>query len=147
MGDTRQLRARVDVDERDIAKLRLSAPSIIRVPAFAGRDFTGKIVEIGDAWEERTFAATTRSNAMTRRYSRLSCYWIPLGTLSLDSRPWDTSLRNHDGWDSLPFCRARLSVVSRCRRRFSSRLNSLNHDSGLSCVVAECAGFGSAGVK
>ncbi len=48
MGDTRQLRARIDVDERDIAKLRLGAASIIRVPAFPGRDFTGKIVEIGE---------------------------------------------------------------------------------------------------
>ncbi len=48
MGDTRQLRARVDVDERDIAKLKLGARGIIRVPAYPGRDFTGKVVEIGE---------------------------------------------------------------------------------------------------
>ena len=47
MGDTRQLRARIDVDERDIGRLSANATSIVRVPAFPGRDFHGKVVEIG----------------------------------------------------------------------------------------------------
>jgi multidrug resistance efflux pump len=47
MGDTRQLRARVDVDERDIGRLRPDAAAIVRVPAFPGEDFRGKVVEIG----------------------------------------------------------------------------------------------------
>jgi len=47
MGDTRTLRVRMDVDERDIAKVVLGAKAMIRVPAHPGRDFTGQVVEIG----------------------------------------------------------------------------------------------------
>jgi len=47
LGDTQHLRVRTDVDERDIAQVRLGAPAILRVPAYPGRDLRGKVVEIG----------------------------------------------------------------------------------------------------
>jgi len=47
MGDTRVLHIRVDVDERDIARVRTGATAIVRVPALPGRDLAGKVVEIG----------------------------------------------------------------------------------------------------
>lgn len=47
IGDTRQLKARVDVDERDIVRVATGAAAIVRAPAYPGRDFKAKVVEIG----------------------------------------------------------------------------------------------------
>lgn len=47
MGDTRELRARIDVDERDIGQVALGRSAVLRVPALPSLDFTGKVVEIG----------------------------------------------------------------------------------------------------
>jgi HlyD family secretion protein len=47
VGDTTALHVRVDVDERDIANVRLGAKAIVRVPALPGRDLPGTVVEIG----------------------------------------------------------------------------------------------------
>jgi multidrug resistance efflux pump len=47
MGDTRQLRVRVDVDERDIARIAMGASGIITADAFGDRQFHGHVVEIG----------------------------------------------------------------------------------------------------
>ncbi|MBX7195904.1 MAG: efflux RND transporter periplasmic adaptor subunit, partial [Sandaracinaceae bacterium] len=47
LGDTSALRARVDVDERDIARVSLGAEALVRVDAFPGRDFRGRVVEVG----------------------------------------------------------------------------------------------------
>lgn len=49
LGDFRSLRVRVDVDERDVAKLRLGQPAWVRAEAYGERKFTGKVVEIGQA--------------------------------------------------------------------------------------------------
>jgi len=49
VGDFRVLRVRVDVDERDVAKLRLGQPAWVRADAFGDRKFTGKVVVIGQA--------------------------------------------------------------------------------------------------
>jgi multidrug efflux pump subunit AcrA (membrane-fusion protein) len=38
---------RVDVDERDIARVKLGAPGYVTLSAFPGRRFSGKVVEIG----------------------------------------------------------------------------------------------------
>jgi HlyD family secretion protein len=46
LGDTRALRARVDVDERDIGLLLVGQSAIVRAPAFPGEDFRGKVVEV-----------------------------------------------------------------------------------------------------
>lgn len=47
MGDTSKLRVRMDVDERDIAKVTLGAQAWVLVDAFHGRKFGGKVSEIG----------------------------------------------------------------------------------------------------
>ena len=47
LGDTSQLRARIDVDERDIARVGVGNEALVRVDAFPGRDFHGRVIEIG----------------------------------------------------------------------------------------------------
>ncbi len=47
MGETRAFRVRVDVDERDVAKVKLGAPCYVALSAYPGRRFGGKVVEIG----------------------------------------------------------------------------------------------------
>ena len=47
LGDTRKLRVRVDVDERDIGKLAVGASAFAIADAFTGEKFYGKVVEIG----------------------------------------------------------------------------------------------------
>jgi HlyD family secretion protein len=47
MGDTRELRVRVDVDERDVGKLRLGAPAFVTADGFKGERFVGTVSEIG----------------------------------------------------------------------------------------------------
>ncbi len=47
MGDTRKLRVRIDVDERDIAKIKLGAPAFATLNAYSGRRVSGRVVDIG----------------------------------------------------------------------------------------------------
>jgi HlyD family secretion protein len=47
LGDTRRLRVRMDVDEREIARVALGANAFATSTAFPGRRFHGKVVEIG----------------------------------------------------------------------------------------------------
>lgn len=47
VGDTSQLRARMDVDERDIGQVAIGARVIVRANAFPGVDFAGKVIELG----------------------------------------------------------------------------------------------------
>jgi len=47
VGDTRQLTARIDVDERDIARVALGATALVRASAFPGTDFGAKVIELG----------------------------------------------------------------------------------------------------
>lgn len=47
LGDTTRLRARLDVDERDIGRIAVGAKTIVRASAFPGTDYPGTIVEIG----------------------------------------------------------------------------------------------------
>ena len=47
LGDTRQLRVRMDVDERDIGKLHLGSAAFVTADAFPGLKFPGRVVEIG----------------------------------------------------------------------------------------------------
>ena len=48
LGDTRTLKARIDVDERDVAKINPGAPAYVTLSAYPGRHFEAKIVEIGE---------------------------------------------------------------------------------------------------
>lgn len=47
MGDTSRLRVRMDVDERDVGKLKVGAPAYATLNAFPGQKFPGKVAEIG----------------------------------------------------------------------------------------------------
>lgn len=47
MGDTQHLKVRMDVDERDIAKITVGKDVVVRANAFPGIDFTGTVVELG----------------------------------------------------------------------------------------------------
>ncbi|WP_428265669.1 HlyD family secretion protein [Haliangium sp.] len=47
LGDTRTLRVRVDVDERDLAALALGAEAHVTARAHPARHFSGRVVEIG----------------------------------------------------------------------------------------------------
>ena len=47
LGDTSRLRARMDVDERDIGKVRLGQAAYAVADAFPGARFRGKVAEIG----------------------------------------------------------------------------------------------------
>lgn len=47
MGDTSSLRVRAEIDETDIAKVRLGQAAYVRADAFGDRRFPGKVVEIG----------------------------------------------------------------------------------------------------
>jgi len=47
MGDTRTLRVRMDVDERDVAKVANGAAAYVTADAFGAEKFTGKVVEVG----------------------------------------------------------------------------------------------------
>jgi len=47
VGDTSQLHVRMDVDERDVGRVRMGAPAFVTAEAFAGKRFEGKVIEIG----------------------------------------------------------------------------------------------------
>lgn len=47
LGDTRTLRVRMDVDERDVAKVAVGDAATLRVSALPGQTFTGTVVELG----------------------------------------------------------------------------------------------------
>jgi len=46
LGDLRAIRVRIDVDERDVARVKIGAAGFVTLSAFPGRRFTGRVVEI-----------------------------------------------------------------------------------------------------
>jgi HlyD family secretion protein len=46
MGDTRTLRVRMDVDERDVARVKVGATAYVTADAFGAKRFPGKVVEV-----------------------------------------------------------------------------------------------------
>jgi HlyD family secretion protein len=54
VGDTSRLRVRMDVDERDVARLGQGASAYVTAPAFGERRFTGELVEISQRMGRRT---------------------------------------------------------------------------------------------
>jgi HlyD family secretion protein len=46
-GDTSRLRVRVDIDERDVAKVKLGASGFVATTAYPGRKFPGRVVIVG----------------------------------------------------------------------------------------------------
>lgn len=49
LGDTSRLRVRVDVDETDVARLRVGQQAWVTADAYQDRKFPGKVVQIGQA--------------------------------------------------------------------------------------------------
>lgn len=49
IGDTSRLRVRVDVDETDVARLRLGQTAYVTAGAYGSRRFTGRVVQIGQS--------------------------------------------------------------------------------------------------
>src|SRR5439155_18611069 len=47
LGDTSKLRARMDVDERDIGRVQVGSAAFVIADAFPGSKFPGKVSEIG----------------------------------------------------------------------------------------------------
>lgn len=47
LGDCSRLRVRVDVDENDVARLRVGQPAWVRADAYGDRKFRGKVMRIG----------------------------------------------------------------------------------------------------
>jgi multidrug resistance efflux pump len=47
LGDTTSLRARIDVDERELGRVRVGATARLRVSAWPGVDFAGRVVALG----------------------------------------------------------------------------------------------------
>ncbi len=47
LGDTSRLRVRVDVDEVDVAKIRLGQVAVIRAAAYGTQEFHGRVARIG----------------------------------------------------------------------------------------------------
>ncbi len=48
LGDTSELRVRVDIDERNVAKLSLGMRGFVTLSAFGSRKFSGKVIAIGE---------------------------------------------------------------------------------------------------
>mgnify|MGYP001191749091 CR=1 FL=1 len=49
IGDTSALRVLAEFEERDISKIRVGQEAVVRSDAFPGKDFSGKIAEIGNS--------------------------------------------------------------------------------------------------
>lgn len=47
LGDTSELHIRMDVDERDVAHVRMGSNVVVRAIAFPGREFRGRVIEVG----------------------------------------------------------------------------------------------------
>jgi HlyD family secretion protein len=47
LGDTSEMKARIDVDEREIARLGVGARAKVRVPALPGRELEGRVETLG----------------------------------------------------------------------------------------------------
>lgn len=48
VGDTSELRVRIDIDERNVGKVSLGMPGFVTLSAFGERKFAGKVVAIGE---------------------------------------------------------------------------------------------------
>ena len=49
IGDTSALRVRTEVDERDIGKVNIGQSAVVKVEAFPGKEFPGKVATIASA--------------------------------------------------------------------------------------------------
>jgi ABC exporter DevB family membrane fusion protein len=66
LGDLRELRVRVDVDETDVAKLREGMPAYVKAEAYGDRQFRGRVLRIGQALGRKN----VRTDEPTERVDR-----------------------------------------------------------------------------
>lgn len=66
LGDTSRLRVRADVDESDIAKIRLGQPARVKADAFHDQFFTGHVVKISQSLGKKN----VRSDRAAERFDR-----------------------------------------------------------------------------
>jgi HlyD family secretion protein len=48
LGDLSALRVRAEVEERDIAKMRIGQRVVVRAPAYSGQEFEGKVTRVAE---------------------------------------------------------------------------------------------------
>ena len=53
IADLAEIMAEVDVDETEIVNVRLGQQAVLRVDALPGREYTGKVVEVGSSGYNR----------------------------------------------------------------------------------------------
>jgi HlyD family secretion protein len=70
LGDTRALRVRMDVDERDVARVALGDAATLRVSACPAATSPARSSSWAAAWAARTCAPTIPPSATTPRSSR-----------------------------------------------------------------------------
>ena len=72
MGDTQRLRVRMDVDERDVARVRPGAAAYVMADAFGEERFTGRVAEIGRRFGRkniRTDDPVDRNDTKGKKYA------------------------------------------------------------------------------
>ncbi|MFK8004657.1 MAG: HlyD family secretion protein [Polyangiales bacterium] len=64
LGDTSEMRARLDLDERDVGKVAVGALVVLSIDGQAQRQFEGRVVELGKRMRARNGAATVDRDDM-----------------------------------------------------------------------------------
>ncbi len=98
-----------EIFERDIAKLKLGQEVRVRVPAYPGEDFHGKVSYIGDVLKEETRTVTVRTEVPNRN-GKLKPGMFADMTIFLDHRAEVLAVPERavldDGKDKIVFIRA-----------------------------------------
>ena len=68
IGDTRQLRVRVDIDETDVAKVEVGQKAYIKADAFGDEQFWGHVVEVGELLGPKTARTDEPSERVDRKF-------------------------------------------------------------------------------
>jgi hypothetical protein len=72
LGDTSRMTVRMDVDERDVGRVVLGAPVVVRASAYPGVDFAGRVVEVGRRMGRKNGRADAPLGLMSGQ--RTTCY-------------------------------------------------------------------------
>jgi len=62
MGDMSSLRVRAELDQRDIDKIKVGQPAVVRSDAFRGRDVAGKVASIAPLVESSRSSSVSQRN-------------------------------------------------------------------------------------
>jgi HlyD family secretion protein len=62
IGDTSALRVRAELDERDLGKIKIGQPVLVRADAFRGREFAGKVSFVAPLVEHARISARGQRN-------------------------------------------------------------------------------------